>query len=92
MIACENGHEEVVRVLVEEGGADIDKPDNDGYTPCHVVAQNGHVDVVRLLHEYGADIHKAAKNGQTPLQIARENNKAEDNSDALYSEPRPFQE
>ena len=64
MVACEKGHEEVVRVLVEEGGADVNQGDDNGRTPCFMAAMNGHVDIIRLLHEYGADIDKADKNGR----------------------------
>jgi hypothetical protein len=53
-IACENGHIEVVRLLVE-AGADKDKAMANGYTPLFIACQNGHVEVVRLLVEPGAD-------------------------------------
>ena len=70
MIACEKGHEEVVRVLVEEGGADVNKADKNGKTPCYIAAQKGHVDVIRLLVDLVADIDKPNKYGWTPCHIA----------------------
>ena len=73
MVACENGHEDVVRALVEEGGADVNESDRDGSTPCHIAARNGHVDVIRMLHEYGTDIDKPNNNSLTPSHIAAEN-------------------
>jgi hypothetical protein len=56
--------------MLREYGADIDKADNDGRTPCYIAAYNGHVDVIRLLHEYGADIEKADNDGRTPCFAA----------------------
>ena len=53
-IASQNGHLEVVRLLVD-AGADKDKAHNDGWTPLHRACFKGHVEVVRLLVEAGAD-------------------------------------
>jgi hypothetical protein len=47
-VACANGHEEVVRRLLE-GGADVDVKNAEGSTPLHWACLNGHVAVVRLL-------------------------------------------
>ena len=70
--ASEWGRVDVVRALVQ-GGADIDKAKEDGYTPLYVASWKGHVDVVRALMEGGADIGKADEEyGRTPLHIASE--------------------
>ena len=47
--ACQ-GHEAVVRLLLERG-ADIEAKDRDGRTPLQWAMRNGHEAVVRLLHE-----------------------------------------
>ena len=49
-MASQEGHVDVVRVLLEQGAV-IDNADDDGYTPLYVASQEGHVDVVRMLLE-----------------------------------------
>ena len=41
-LAAEQGHSEVLSVLIEEG-ADINSPGSDGATPLYIAALNGHV-------------------------------------------------
>jgi ankyrin repeat domain-containing protein 50 len=42
----------IVRFLIEKGGVDLDSKDNEyGRMPLLWAAENGHVDVVRLLRE-----------------------------------------
>ncbi|CAH0369602.1 unnamed protein product [Pelagomonas calceolata] len=47
-IASQNGHTEVVRLLLE-AGADANIVDHQGGTPLYIAAQEKHGDVVRLL-------------------------------------------
>ena len=70
--AATKGFVEVVRFLVEEGKADVDKArTSDGFTPLLMAVQNGHLDVVRFLVEEGkADVDKVNNNSQTPINIA----------------------
>ena len=70
-IACANGHEATVRLLLERGAA-IDKSD-DGETPLHIASSEGHVEVVRKLLERGAD-KELLFNGSTALDLARAQN------------------
>jgi ankyrin repeat protein len=70
-IACENGHIEVARLLVE-AGADKDKVSTDGSTPLYVACEQGHIEVVQLLVEAGSDTEKALADGCTPLYVACE--------------------
>jgi ankyrin repeat protein len=51
--ASENGHEAVVRLLIEKGAA-VDSTEKDGQTPLLCASENGHEAVVRLLSEKGA--------------------------------------
>lgn len=74
--AAENGHEEIVRLLLREE-ADVNAKDSEGLTPLHLAALKGQVNVFRLLLNGGADInmkakgmkviHFAAIGGQVPL-------------------------
>ena len=54
VLAAQEGHLAVVRLLLE-AGADKDAADTDGDTALHIAAKEGHLEVVRLLLEAGAD-------------------------------------
>ena len=62
---------EVVKLLLTEGNAEVDKPNNNGSTPLYISADSGNTEVVRLLVEGGADANIAV-DGWTPLEAARE--------------------
>ncbi|KAH8588258.1 ankyrin repeat protein, partial [Bisporella sp. PMI_857] len=67
--AAENGHEAVVRLLLDTSKANIDLQDNKyGQTPLLWAAENGHEAVVRLLLGTGkVDVDSRGKSGQAPL-------------------------
>ncbi|KAK3985484.1 hypothetical protein QBC44DRAFT_335090, partial [Cladorrhinum sp. PSN332] len=48
-VAAQNGHLDVVRMLISKGNADPDLEDFDGRTPLSYAAENGHTGIVRLL-------------------------------------------
>jgi hypothetical protein len=54
--AALNGHEAVVKLLLEKG-AELEAKDEDGRTPLLWAARNGHEAVVKLLREKGAQNH-----------------------------------
>jgi len=69
--AAENGHEEVVMLILDQENSSPDEPDKQGRTPLWHAASGGHDGVVRLLLEQGdvfAD--SQSKGGITPLQRA----------------------
>ena len=70
--AADQGFVEVVRFLVEEGKADVDKArTSTGSTPLFIAAMTGHEAVVRLLLEKGADWTVGMRdNGWSPLFVA----------------------
>jgi hypothetical protein len=71
--AAKNGHEAVVKLLLEEA-VDVDSKDGDGQTPLSWAAGNGYEAVVKLLLEKAADVDsKDTRYGQTPLSWAAEN-------------------
>jgi len=48
-MACENGHKEVVSLLLADPRIDPNKPNNDGVTPFFKACRKGHKEVVLLL-------------------------------------------
>ncbi|KAI1205011.1 uncharacterized protein F4807DRAFT_444749 [Annulohypoxylon truncatum] len=67
--AAANGHEAVVKLLLEKG-ADIEFKDCLGQTPLSWAAEKGREAVVKLLLEKGADIESKDNSGKTPLSWA----------------------
>ena len=72
MVACENGHVDCLRVLVDSYGAHVNVVDNIGSTAVIHACENGHVDCLRFLLENGADVNVVNKYGKTPLMGACE--------------------
>jgi len=50
-MASQNGHVEVVKLLMEYK-VNGDLAENDGYTSLHIASEDGHVEVVKLLLDY----------------------------------------
>jgi ankyrin repeat protein len=70
-MAVELGSMAVMRCLVEEMGADVNRADDDGCTPISVASQNGCLDMVQyLVTTLGADVNKADLNVASPLFAA----------------------
>ncbi|KAF5857293.1 hypothetical protein ETB97_005977 [Aspergillus alliaceus] len=70
---AENGHEPVVKLLVDKG-ADIQSKDNILHrTPLAWAALNGNEEAVKLLIEAGADLESKDSDGRTPLTLATAN-------------------
>ena len=69
---AENGHVEVVRVLVD-AAADVEAQTAAGSRPLYIAAHHGHVEVARTLMEAGADLEAALPpSGERPLHSERE--------------------
>ena len=60
---------ENVQQYLDQGG-DVNAKTEDNKTLLHIAADNGDVDVVRLLLARGADINVIGYNGYTPLHLA----------------------
>lgn len=54
-----------------EKGADHSIPNDDGITPVHQAASEGHVHCMKLLIEIGARLDKQDCRGNTPLDLAK---------------------
>ena len=69
--AAGQGHAEVVKLLIADGNAAVDKAANEGGTPLMMAAYEKHTEVVKLLITDGkAVVDQAANDGATPLYIA----------------------
>ncbi|BBK29808.1 hypothetical protein EDC65_4941 [Stella humosa] len=74
--ACERGHVETVRLLLERSRIDVDHVNNLGWTAlleAVILADGGprHVEIVRLLLAHGASVRIADRDGVTALAHAR---------------------
>ena len=75
--AASDGNLEKVRVLIGEGGAEIDAPGENGETPLILAILEGHADVAELLIAHGADVMARNERGLTPLHAAAYSGSAE---------------
>ena len=53
-IAAEEGHDEIVALLVEKYKVDVNAVDKNGWTPLHSAAKHGHVNIIEFLISHGA--------------------------------------
>ena len=75
--ACQFGHEGVVRLLVEEANAEVNKVNGDNQTPINMAACAGHLGIVRYLLSKRADCTIKDQWGDMPLASARAEGHAE---------------
>ena len=69
IIASKHGHCEIMSLLLE-GGADLDKCDNNGRTPLIEACRHNQHQAVSMLLNAGADPNMADHDGTTPLIAA----------------------
>jgi signal recognition particle subunit SEC65 len=76
--AARNGHSEIVKLLLEKDGIDVNSMDNYGRTPLSRAAENGHLDVVKLLLDKDSvDVDSKDSGRRTPLSWAVQNRHSE---------------
>lgn len=68
--AARNGEGARVMNLLVKDPSLIRLRDDNGYTPLHLAAKNGHNGLTKQLVESGAEIDARAKDGSTPLHLA----------------------
>jgi ankyrin repeat protein len=68
--AAVQGHTAAIEVLGRLG-ADVNRTDEDCWTPVHSAADGGHACAIEALGRLGADVNLAANDaGDTPLRLA----------------------
>nr|XP_054771200.1 putative ankyrin repeat protein RF_0381 [Lytechinus pictus] len=77
MVAARGGHEECVRVLLDDN-ADIETTDNEGWTVLHYAAISGNVAVVNhVLDQKDLLCSRRSRRGHSPLDVALRSGKAD---------------
>lgn len=72
--AAKKGDERTVNLLLSVGGnLDINKPDDSGWTPLMIAANEGHTTIVKTLLAAGAQVGMTDCDGWTPLLVAAQN-------------------
>ena len=51
-------------------GAEVNAKDEDGWTPLHLAAEEGHKEIAELLIDKGADVNVGEEEAYTPLDHA----------------------
>lgn len=69
-LAALGGHREIVRLFVDQAGADVDAVDPAGYTVLHLAAMRNNVEAINLLVEAGANTEVQNQVGLTPFHLA----------------------
>jgi ankyrin repeat protein len=75
LVASERGFDDLVGLLVEREGIELNPKGSDGLSPLFLAVRNRHTEVVKLLVEKeGVDLNfQEPRYGQTPLSWAAEN-------------------
>ena len=68
-LAVENGHFEIVRLLIEKG-TNVNCVKANLVSPLHLATTNGHLEIVKHLLSHGANIEAMTAMQRTPLMRA----------------------
>ena len=68
--SSETGRVSLVLKVLDKDSSVVNCRDEDGYTPLHRAAYNGHKEVVKILLQTGADITARTVDGWQPLHCA----------------------
>ena len=78
-VAARRGHTATVKQLIQRG-ADVNRANEDGWTPLHYAAWRGHTDIINILwttmrnqhceSQQGVDVNQVDDYGWTPLHDA----------------------
>ena len=71
IVAANEGHAEIVRLLLEQSGINVNASNKSGSTAFHSASQSGHADIVSiLLDQPGIDVIASDDGNQTALHLA----------------------
>lgn len=56
-IAAKRGHRNIMEMIIDDGGLDLDSQDGNGKTPLSWAVEEGHASVVQLLLEKGVEFN-----------------------------------
>ncbi|VDH90211.1 Hypothetical predicted protein [Mytilus galloprovincialis] len=76
IIACEQGHAEIVRFLLERG-VDYNKFDKWEWSPVVIACKNGYTEILSILEENGIIYDKCNRFNRSPLMLASEHGNTE---------------
>lgn len=76
MIAAENGHSEIVKMLLESG-ANPNERDSNKNTALMFASKEGHTKVIEILHKANADLNAININKRAALILASASGKAD---------------
>ena len=69
--AAIRGDLDAVQTFISKEPATVNSRDNEGRTPMHCAARNGHLKVIQCLIKNGANINANDTDGWTPLRLAK---------------------
>src|SRR3990167_3184411 len=76
---AKTGQTELLELCLKEEGIDVNLQDEDGYSPLHLAAMNGHKECVGMIMQFEeekgieVDLSLKDKDGRTPLHWAAMN-------------------
>lgn len=76
-VAAERGNVEILRLMVEQGKADVNITSSYGITPLIAASAAGKTDAVKYLLAHGADATAKDNTGKTPILYAMQNDAPE---------------
>lgn len=69
-LAIARGHLKVVQTMIEHEQFHIHAKSSDDFTLLHIAAQNGDLEIIKILVNNGADVHARNRQGSKPIHIA----------------------
>ncbi|XP_058519648.1 ankyrin repeat domain-containing protein 42 isoform X1 [Ochotona princeps] len=70
-VAASKGDLEMLKKLVEDGVINLNERDDNGSTPMHKAAEQGHIACLQWLVKMGADSNITDKAGERPCDVAK---------------------
>jgi ankyrin repeat protein len=72
-LAAAKGLVDIGRLLLRREVTDVNARNHRNFTPLHDAAEQGHVEMVRVLLSHGADVNSMGNGSVTPLHFAAQN-------------------